>query len=94
MIIKFFFNLFIILFLSLKAFSLELTLTQGTVKPTPIAVSDLFSQVSSLEKIGKNISSVFLITSKDQVYLFQLIKKLLFNPLSHCQANLDLKIGK
>ena len=38
--------------------SLELTLSQGTVKPTPIAVTDLFSQISSLEKIGKNISSV------------------------------------
>ena len=58
MIIKFFFKFFIILFLSSKAFSLELTLTQGTVKPTPIAVSDLFSSNSSLEKIGKNISSV------------------------------------
>ena len=58
MIIKFFFKFFIILFLSAKAFALELTLTQGTVKPTPIAVSDLFSSNSSLEKIGKNISSV------------------------------------
>jgi len=45
-------------FISIKTYALELTLSQGTVKPTPIAVSDLFSSNSSLEKIGKNISSV------------------------------------
>ena len=44
--------------ITFNVYSLELTLSQGTVKPTPIAVTDLFSQVSSLEKIGKNISSV------------------------------------
>jgi len=45
-------------FFALKTYALELTLNQGTVKPTPIAVTDLFSKNSSLEKIGKNISSV------------------------------------
>jgi len=44
--------------ITFNVYSLELTLSQGTVKPTPIAVTDLFSQVSSLEKVGKNISSV------------------------------------
>jgi len=43
---------------ALKAYSLELTLSQGTVKPTPIAVTNLFANNSSLEKVGKNISSV------------------------------------
>ena len=50
----------IILFciISLKTHSLEITLSQGTVKPTPIAVTDLFSNNSSLDKLGKNIASV------------------------------------
>ena len=48
----------LVFFLSLKAISLEVTLTQGTVKPTPIAVTDLFSENTNLEKIGKNISNV------------------------------------
>ena len=43
--------------ITFNVYSLELTLSQGTVKPTPIAVTDLFSQASSLEKVGKNISS-------------------------------------
>ena len=49
------------LFLSLLSFSvhgLELTLSQGTVKPTPIAVTNLYSVNPSLEKLGENISSV------------------------------------
>ena len=45
-------------FISIKTYALELTLSQGTVKPTPIAVTDLFSNNSSLEKIGRDISSV------------------------------------
>ena len=48
---------FIILF-SFKAISLEVTLTQGSIKPTPIAVTNLFSDNLNLEKIGKNISNV------------------------------------
>ncbi len=49
--------LFIISF-SIKVIALEVTLTQGNIKPTPIAVSYLFSDNSNLEKIGKNISNV------------------------------------
>ena len=41
-----------------KANCLELTLNQGTIKPTPIAVTNLFSNNPSLDKLGKNISSV------------------------------------
>tara|TARA_Y100001970_G_scaffold164586_1_gene201102 strand:- start:5225 stop:6538 length:1314 start_codon:yes stop_codon:yes gene_type:complete len=41
-----------------KANALELTLNQGTVKPTPIAVTNLFSSNNSLQKLGKNISMV------------------------------------
>ena len=44
--------------LSSNAFSLEVTLTQGSVKPTPIAITNLFSSNSDFEKIGKNISDV------------------------------------
>ncbi len=43
---------------SLKINSLELTLNQGTIKPTPIAVTDMFSSNNELNKLGKNISSV------------------------------------
>ena len=53
-------NLFLItlLFLSFKVYSLEVTLTQGTVKPTPIAITDLYSNDPDLIKIGKNISNI------------------------------------
>ena len=51
--------IFIILFfLTSKVNSLEVTLTQGSIKPTPIAITDLFSSNSSALKIGKNISMV------------------------------------
>ena len=51
--------LFIILTLiTFKVHSLELTLTQGTVKPTPIAITNLFSSNISLDKLAKNISAV------------------------------------
>ena len=46
------------LFYSFKVYSLEVTLTQGSVKPTPIAVTELYSKNSQLIKIGKNISTV------------------------------------
>ena len=46
------------LFLSSKTFGLEVTLTQGTVKPTPIAITDFFSKDSKTIKIGKNITQV------------------------------------
>ena len=44
--------------ITFNVYSLELTLSQGTVKPTPIAVTDLFSTNTDLEKTGENISSV------------------------------------
>ena len=46
------------LFSSFKVHSLEVTLTQGSVKPTPIAVTELYSKNSQLTKVGKNISTV------------------------------------
>ncbi len=54
---KVFFITFFIFF-SFKVFSLEVTLTQGSVKPTPIAVTELYSKNSQLIKAGKNISTV------------------------------------
>ena len=54
---KVFFITFFIFF-SFKVFSLEVTLTQGSVKPTPIAVTELYSKNSQLIKVGKNISTV------------------------------------
>ena len=48
----------ILCLISLKIQSLEITLNQGTIKPTPIAVTNLFSNTSSLGKYGKNIASV------------------------------------
>ena len=48
----------ILLLLTFNAHSLEVTLTQGSIKPTPIAITDLYSTNSSALKIGKNISSV------------------------------------
>ena len=47
-----------LLFLSFKIYALEVTLTQGTIKPTPIAVSDFFSTDDKIKKIGKNITMV------------------------------------
>ena len=44
--------------ISIKIQALEITLSQGTVKPTPIAVTNLFSNNSNLDKLGKNIASV------------------------------------
>ncbi len=52
------FVIILITFISSTINALEVTLTQGSVKPTPIAITSLFSNNSNLEKIGKNISSV------------------------------------
>ena len=38
------------LFFSFKVLSLEVTLTQGSVKPTPIAVTELFSKNEQLTR--------------------------------------------
>ncbi len=50
----------IILFciISLKSQGLEITLSQGTVKPTPIAVTNFFSNKDNIDKLSKNISMV------------------------------------
>ncbi len=55
---KKFFLITFFLFSSFKVHSLEVTLTQGSVKPTPIAVTELYSENSQLTKVGKNISIV------------------------------------
>ena len=55
--IKFYLFIYLI-FISFNVSSLEVTLTQGSVKPTPIAITNLFSNNSNLEKIGKNISNL------------------------------------
>ena len=69
----------LLLIYSFKTFSLELTISQGTIKPTPIAITDLYAINNSTTKIGKNISmGLFQIIWKDLVCLYQLIKKLLF----------------
>ena len=54
--IPFVFVFIICYFISFNVFSLEVTLTQGTIKPTPIAVTNLFSNEVNSLKIGKNIS--------------------------------------
>ena len=46
------------IFSCFKVNGLEVTITQGTVKPTPIAVTDFFSKDLNAHKIGKNISQV------------------------------------
>ena len=50
--------LIIFIIASFKSFALEVTLTQGTIKPTPIAITDLYSAKNDALKIGKNISMV------------------------------------
>tara|TARA_Y100000768_G_scaffold326948_1_gene264455 strand:- start:374 stop:1687 length:1314 start_codon:yes stop_codon:yes gene_type:complete len=48
----------ILTLISLNVKGLELTLSQGTVKPTPIAITNLYSNDASLNKLGENISTV------------------------------------
>ena len=48
------FYLIIIFLISFKLHSLEVTLTQGTIKPTPIAITNFYSDEDSILKIGKN----------------------------------------
>ena len=55
---KFIFIKKIIIMLAFNVYSLEVTLTQGSVKPTPIAITNFFTNNSNLEKVGKNISNV------------------------------------
>ncbi len=53
-----YFLIILFFFISVKIHALELTLSQGTIKPTPIAVTNFFSNNNSQDKLGKNISSV------------------------------------
>ena len=49
----------IILFLTnCRTYALEITLTEGTIEPTPIAVTNFFSDDIQIQKIGNNISQV------------------------------------
>ena len=49
----------IILFLTnFRGYALEITLTEGTIEPTPIAVTNFFSDDMQIQKIGNNISQV------------------------------------
>ena len=54
---KVFIFFFVIVF-NFKALSLDLTITQGSVKPTPIAITDFFSSNNDSQNIGKNISNI------------------------------------
>jgi len=55
---KIFLLLLLLLNYSSKTFSLELTISQGTVKPTPIAITDLYAINNNMKKIGRNIAMV------------------------------------
>ena len=56
---KSFLLIFIFCYLTnFPVFSLEVTLTQGTIKPTPIAVTNFFSEEVNSKKIGQNISQL------------------------------------
>ncbi len=54
---KIFYPIIIFLICS-KSYSLEVTLTQGSIKPTPIAITNFYSSDDNILKIGKNISMV------------------------------------
>ena len=56
--IPFFLVFIICYFTNFYAFSLEVTLTKGTIKPTPIAVTNFFSNEINSQKVGKNISQL------------------------------------
>ena len=56
--IRLFFYIFLFFSLNFKVLALEVTLTQGSVKPSPIAITNFFSNENKGTKIGKNISTV------------------------------------
>ena len=56
--IKIILVIFLFFLIPHKIVGLEVTLTEGTIKPTPIAVTDFFSKDSKYNKIGKNIALV------------------------------------
>ena len=43
---------------SFPLYALEVTLTQGSIKPTPIAITNFFSNNTNVERVGKNISKL------------------------------------
>ncbi len=55
---KFLITISLFIFACFKVYGLEVTLTQGTIEPTPIAITDFFSKDLNSQKIGKNISQV------------------------------------
>ena len=67
----------IIFLISFKLHSLEVTLTQGTIKPTPIAVTNFYSKDDKEVKIGKNISMV-ISDNLERSGLFKPIEKKAF----------------
>jgi len=67
---KIFYSIVIFL-ISFKLHSLEVTLTQGTIKPTPIAITNFYSSDDNILKIGKNISMVISDNLERSVYLCQ-----------------------
>ena len=79
---KIFIFIFIIIF-SFRCYSLEVTLTQGTIEPTPIAITDLYAINSDVSKIGKNISTV-ISNNSERSGLFIPIDKKSFIQNSKC----------
>ena len=57
-----------------RSYSLEVTLTQGSIKPTPIAVTDFFSNNQKHDKLGKNIANV-ISDNLERSGLFESINK-------------------
>jgi len=55
---KFLFFLILLISINSQDRSLELTITQGTIKPTPIAVSNFYASNEGVNKLGKNIATV------------------------------------
>ena len=53
-----FFTITLFIFICFEVYGLEVTLTQGTIKPTPIAVTNFFAEELNAQKIGKNLSQV------------------------------------
>ena len=47
-----------LIFISYKILALDLTITQGSIKPTPIAISNFYSTSDSEIKTGKNIALI------------------------------------
>ena len=92
-----FFLVLILFFLSFKSFGLEVTLTQGSVKPTPIAITELYSNNNNASKIGKNISQV-ISDNLERSGLFNPIDKKAFTQSNESLMNLprfeDWKIIK